>query len=438
MRLARLATICATAFALVAAAPAQAVTLVRDADLEASLGELARPILRAAGLSPARVQVLVIRDGSLNAFVTDSSHIFLHSGLIDRMTTPAMLQAVIAHEAAHIANGHLTRRPAAMRNAANSAGLGILLAMAAAASGNGRAAGGIALGTASSALRSFLSHTRAEEASADQTAVRTLRAAGVDPKGMVEVFEIFRGQEALLEARQDPYMRSHPLSSDRLRAMQAYVAGAGPAPAPDAAAIYWHARVRGKLSAYLRAPEWTLRNAAKSPAEDIRLMREAVAWQRRSDLARALKAVDGALALRPRDAYYHDLKAEILLKAGKFGPAAEAAGRAVALQPNDAQLLAGQGHALLAAGRRAEAIRVLEKARTQDYGNARVLVDLALAYGASGQPGLAAVVTAERYALEGRLDDAAIHAKRASAVLPRGSGPWQRAQDVLAAAQRSR
>jgi predicted Zn-dependent protease len=46
-------------------------------------------------------------------------------------------------------------------------------------------------------------------------------------------------------------------------------------------------------------------------------------------------------------------------------------------------------------------------------------------------------VTAERYALQGRLDDAGLHAKRATALLPTGSPGWRRAQDVLVAYERS-
>jgi predicted Zn-dependent protease len=63
--------------------------------------------------------------------------------------------------------------------------------------------------------------------------------------------------------------------------------------------------------------------------------------------------------------------------------------------------------------------------------------DLAQAYAAIGQGGHAALVTSERYALQGRMKDAGIHAKRAADLLPRGSAGWQRAQDVLSAAEAS-
>jgi predicted Zn-dependent protease len=59
------------------------------------------------------------------------------------------------------------------------------------------------------------------------------------------------------------------------------------------------------------------------------------------------------------------------------------------------------------------------------------------AYAKTGQNGMAALVTAERYALVGRLDDAGLHAKRATALLPRGSATWRRAQDVLLAYEQS-
>ena len=121
------------------AAPARAVSLLRDPDIEHALDRLARPVLEAAGLGATRTDIVLVDDRSLNAFVVDRGTIFIHSGLLLKMDTAAMLQAVIAHEAAHIANGHLTRRPVNLRNARTAAGIGMALAAAAAvASGRAR------------------------------------------------------------------------------------------------------------------------------------------------------------------------------------------------------------------------------------------------------------------------------------------------------------
>ncbi|AKO96726.1 MULTISPECIES: M48 family metalloprotease [Marinovum] len=414
------------------AVPAKAAGLIRDADVEYALAQIAAPVLRAAGV-PANLRILVIDDPALNAFVADNQHIFLNSGLIMKLGSVEALQYVIAHEAAHISNGHLARRAGNARAARTAAGLGMVLAAAAAASGAPSVATGIAAGSQSAALRQFLAHTRAEESSADATALRSLVRAGIDPRAALEVHELFRGQEALSAGRQDPYMRSHPLTRDRMRAAQGFVAGNAGAARDDPGAAYWFARAQGKLSAFLRAPGWTLRRAGASVSKDIALMREAVAYHRSSDLRKSLAAIDQALALRPRDALYLELKGQILLEGRQFGPAVQVYRQAAAMAPNEALILGGLGRAQMAAGDAKSALEVLERARSRDFRDPRILRDLAVAYAKTGQNGMASLVTAERYALQGRMKDARLHATRAEGLLPRGSGPWRRAEDVLSA-----
>lgn len=418
------------------AMPSAAVTLLRDAGIEHGLKQLASGVLQAAGLNPRRVRVLVIDDSSLNAFVVDNRAIYLHSGLILKVRDPATLQAVIAHEAAHIANGHIVRRLNNLRAARGMAGLGMALAVAAAAAGGGQAAGGIAAGTSSSALRSFLMHTRAEEASADRSALAYMRSAGADPRGMVRLHELFHGQEVLNVSRQDPYMQSHPLTRDRIRAAQAYVAAQGDAPAPNPDAEYWFARVQGKLSAFRRSPKWTMRRVEQERFADVRAMRLAVAHHRQRDLSAALRQIDAAIAARPEDPFYFDLKGQILMEHRKWAEALAAYRTAQTLAPGNPQILAGFGRALLAARHPRDALEVMEKARLRDGRDPRLLRDMSIAYARTGQTGMAAAVTAERYALQGRLEDAGIHARRAVALLPEGSAGWQRANDVLLASER--
>jgi predicted Zn-dependent protease len=415
------------------ALPARAVTLLRDPDIEHALKQLAKPVLAAAGLSPARVQILVIQDRNLNAFVIDSNHIFIHSGMISRLGTAAELQAVIAHEAAHIANGHIARRTLNARSAKNVVGIGFALAAAAAASGNSDAAAALGIGISSSAGRVFMSHTRSEESSADQSSVRYLVRGGVDPQGAVRVMEMFSGQDLVSAARQDPYARTHPMSRDRLRHVKALAQSYSKTPGADPTAQYWFSRAKGKLTGFLRAPKWTRKRAGDSASEDIRLMRLAVSYHRDSNTAKAVSTMKALLAQKPRDPYYHELYGQILLESRKTAAAITAYRNAVKLAPKNALILGSYGHALLVTGNAKAALPVLEKARARDGQDARVLRDLAQSYAKLKQPGMASVVTAERYALQGRMKDAGIHAKRAVGLLPRGTAGWQRAQDVLSA-----
>lgn len=422
---------------------AQAQGVIRDAGVEQALRRVAAPVLTAAGLSAARVSVLLINDPAMNAFVADGSHIFVNTGMLLRLSNAAELQAVLAHEAAHIANGHIARRISNLQGAASGSRLGLLLALAAGVAGApADAVAGIAAGTSSSAQRIFLSHTRAEEAAADQSGLRYMAQARVDPRAMLDVLDLFRGQEALSPDRQDPYVRSHPLSRDRLRALRGHIA-AMPASSHEAdpQTAYWFERARAKVEAFVQNPSTVLRKVADGDRSDAALIRLAVANHRLSRTDEALRAVDALIARNRQDPYAVELRGQILLESRRFGPAAEAYGRAAALAPNEPLIQAGYGRALLAldtpdSNRRA--LAALERAQSRDGADPRMLRDLAVAYAKAGQNGMASVVTAERYALLGRLDDAALHANRAIGALPRGSPGWMRAQDVLSASENAK
>ncbi|GAA6182115.1 MULTISPECIES: M48 family metalloprotease [unclassified Shimia] len=422
---------------MVTTSTAHAVSLLRDPDIEHALRKMASPVLNAAGLGDT-VRILLVGDDSLNAFVVDHSHIFIHTGMLMRMSKPEMLQSVIAHESAHIANGHITRRMANLDSARTASGLGLALALAAAAAtGRGDVAAGLALGTQSAAQRRFLAHTRSEEASADQSAVRYMAAAGIDPIGAVQVHKIFEGQELLNVSRQDPYTRSHPLTRDRVRAMEGFVAAYSGKSRPQPDLDYWYDRARGKTTAFLRPTKWTMQRASESPADDVRHMRLAVAYHRQQNLAKAISHINQSLAIRPNDAFYYELKGQIYLENRQFQNAVTAYRKANDLAPRNALILGGLGRALLAVKRPKEALNYLEQARDLDFRDARVLRDLGSAYSQTGQHGMASLASAERYALANRLKDADIHAQRALVRLPRGSGAARRAEDIVSAAKRA-
>lgn len=410
-------------------------SLVRDPDIEHALTQLAAPVLRAAGLSPSRVGIYVVQDNQMNAFVLDREAIYIHSGMILRLTKASELQAVIAHEAAHIANGHLTRRYANRQSARNAMALGAALSVAAGAlSGNAGAAGGIAVGVASSAQRVFFGHSRAEESAADQSGIRYMAAAGVDTAGAVSVMELFAGQEALPTNRQDIYAQSHPLSRDRLRQIKALAVSYGKAAKPDPNADYWFDRAKGKLSAFIRNPKWTFQRMKESPYPDVRAMREAVALHRRNQTAKALAAMDRAQAARPGDPLYDELRAQILMESRNWAAASQTYGRALNRAPQNTLIMAGYARSLIALGgqqRLKQAVSLLETSTARDWRNDLALRDLGQAYAQLGQTGMANMVTAERHAMHGRRKEAKILAQRAADLLPRGSPGWRRAQDVL-------
>jgi predicted Zn-dependent protease len=238
------------------------------------------------------------------------------------------------------------------------------------------------------------------------------------------------GQENLIVGRQDPYVRSHPLTRDRMRSVETMAMAHDDLPS-DPGMVYWHARVVGKLSAFQRAPSWTLGRVKDSHSEDIKHMRSAIAHGRAGQLNLAISAIDRAIAQRPNDPFYQDLKAELYMRNRAFFQSARAYKKAHDMRPKDAIILAGYGRALLADGQFSQALDILERARVRDFRNSALLRDLGVAYSKLGKNAMASLVTAERYALQGRIKDAKVHANRAAAGLPVGSPSWQRAQDVV-------
>jgi predicted Zn-dependent protease len=422
--------------ALVLPGTASALALVRDAEIERTLNRMAAPIFQAAGIDPSTVEIFLVNDRSLNAFVAGGRRVFLNTGLMIELETPEELLGVIAHETGHIAGGHEARRAITLRNAQGPALIGLLAGIAAGAAGGGEAAAAIAGGTQGILGRTLLSHSRSEEASADQAALSYLERARINPEGLQDVLERFRGQEVLAVGNLDPYVLTHPLSTERMSLIERRVGElSGRAWPDDAERDYWHKRLRAKLTGFLQDPARVLAEVERAPETEFTLYEKAIALHRLPDPDRAVAAADQLIAMRPNDPYYLELKGQILAESGRAAQAVPAYRKAAQLAPNEPLLKAGLGRALLQTddpGANAEALAVLQEARREDLADASALRDLATAYDRAGNPGMATLATAERYALIGDLNSAVSLAQRAVGILPQGSPGWLRAQDILA------
>ena len=162
-----IAAFCALAL-LLAAQPAAAQSILRDAETEALFADMSRPLIVAAGLSPDNVKVVLINDDSINAFVAGGQTVYVHSGLIEAADNANQVQGVIAHELGHIADGHVVLSDAG--RSSRRLGISILslvLGVAAMAAGAGEAGAGIMAAGQRAALGKYLAFSRMQEATAD-------------------------------------------------------------------------------------------------------------------------------------------------------------------------------------------------------------------------------------------------------------------------------
>ena len=151
---------------MLASTAAQALSFIRDAEIEATLKRMSTPVFRAASMTPDSIRIFIVNDRSLNAFVVDRNMVF-HTGLLTKLESPEELYGVIAHETAHIAAGHAVQRAGAAQRSTGPLVLSMILGIAAAAAGQGGAGAAIIAGGQTIAQRGLLKYTRGQESSAD-------------------------------------------------------------------------------------------------------------------------------------------------------------------------------------------------------------------------------------------------------------------------------
>jgi predicted Zn-dependent protease len=426
-------------------AQAQGLPLIRDTEIERLLNDYAQPIFRVAGLGGGRVAIRIVRSRIFNAFVIDGRNVFIHTGALMESETPNQIIGVIAHEAGHIAGGDLAAlRARIKRDQTKLILLRILGIGAAIAARDGRAA----MAGDDLVMRSLLAERRAQEAAADQRGLLYLERTKQSGLGMLETFERFQRQEYISDQQKDPFVRSHPVATDRLALLRNRVRNSPYYGARDPATLQLrHDMMRAKLSGYLEPPATVLN---RYPARDNSLPAKyarAIAMFFRggtSGLGNALKAVDELIRLRPRYPYFYELKADFLHRSGRPGEAVPYLRKALELDPSSTLMQVRLGNALLASRGDAAAndvIKIVRQAIRTDaqYGDERpnAYRILGQAYYRAGRLPESYAATAEAYFLSGDLKQAKVFAKRAQPGLREGSPVWRRMDEIATFEEKS-
>ena len=422
----------------IGAQPAAAQSILRDAETEALLQDLVDPLAEAAGLQRGAVEVVLVQDPSINAFVAGGQRIYVHTGLINAAESANEVQGVLAHELGHIMGGHVIRIYEGAGNATKIQLVSLLASVAAALAGApaDAAMAGIALGQ-QAALGSFLNFTRTQEASADAASVSYLAKSGITGKGSVAFFEKLQNYEfryGYSQSDEAGYARTHPLTGDRISRLQAdFQKDPAWDKAPDAGWQERFLRVKAKLQGYISEPAQTLNSypayLTSVPAHYAR----AYAYHKQSKIPEALEEIDALMAVGPDDPYFLELKGQILLESGRPVEALEPFRRATTLTGNDPLIASMFGLALLATednSHLAEAEQVLKAAVGRDRENPMAWYQLGIVYGKRGDIPRARLASAEQQIMSGRAREALQNAEAAERTLPTGTPDWIRAQDV--------
>jgi len=423
------------------AAYAQRLNLIRDAEIENTIRTFVIPIWKAAGLDPNAVEIMIVQDGSLNAFVAGGQRIFINTGLIMRTETPNQLIGVMAHESGHIAGGHLIRMQEELRALSTMQILETILAGGAmasgAVSGSGGGRGGPTGGAtkAPGSVMSFLKYSQTQESAADQAAMSYLQKTGQSPKGSVQFLRTMLKEERMAITQRDPYLTTHPLTPERISAFEEAAARSPYANTPDTPKFLdMHHRMVAKLYGFV-APDIALQRFSEADRSVPARYARAIALYRKGSLGSALLTIDGLLKEYPNDPYFHEVKGQMLYENGRAAESVTSYRRAVQLLPAVGILKIDLARALLDTNNPEndrEAIRNLELAVQQESGSFELWRLLAAAYSKQNNAGMTSLARAEMAILRGQRSEAQSHAAAAERSLQPGTPAWQRAQDIKA------
>ena len=418
------------------AQPAAAQSILRDAETEALLDDMAAPLIEAAGLQPSNVDIVLIGDQSLNAFVAGGQAIYIHTGLLDAADSAEEVQGVIAHELGHITGGHIINSAGASEASGISI-MSLVLAAAAAAAGAGDAAMGVLMAGQRAALGKYLAFSRAQESAADAAGAEYLSKAGISGRGSLAFFRKLQSMEfryGYNPTDEDAFSTTHPLSGDRLaRLTETYQVDPAWEKPADAALQKRFELVKAKLAGYIEEPAKTLRDFPETETSLPARYARAYAFHKDALVDRSLAESRALIAAEPDNPYFLELAGQVLLESGRPDEALEPLRRATELTSNAPLIAALFGHALIATEdttNHAEAETVLKAAVARDRYNPFAWYQLGVIYAAQGDMPRARLASAEQQSMSRRYGEALRSAQAAQAGLPTGSPDWIRAQDI--------
>lgn len=293
--------------------------IIRDDEIEFTIAKLIEPLFIAAKIDPKTIKILIVDDQTINAFVTNQNMLFIHSGLLIKFyDDPDIIMGVVAHELGHILGGHLAKLNIRYKDiATNSAVSAVMLGVI----GFGASAPELAIAAINGALhagnRSMLSYSRQQELLADKIATELIERSKNSSIGLKKIMDYFRKIDSNLYGKINPYILTHPIATEHLQFITNYMEKTK----------YPHSMVRHdiknqyvrsamKLNAFLYPNKSAIDKSKIVESDD--LYAKSIINFKNNNLAQSLKFIDKLIIREPLNAYFYELKAQILFENGNI------------------------------------------------------------------------------------------------------------------------
>jgi predicted Zn-dependent protease len=350
-------------------------------------------------------EFFAIADGSINAFALPGGFVGVHTGLLRAAQSESELASVLSHEIAHVTQRHIARLIAAQQRVGLASLAALAVAILAARSNSQVSAAAIAAAQAG-AIQSQLNFTREHEREADRIGLQIMEKSGFDVHAMPVFFERLQKATRVYETGAPSYLRTHPLTFERIADIQSRIEGVPFRQIPDSLDFQL---VRARLAAQDG-------NAREAVTNFDRLLEEhkfgteaaaryglVVALLRAGDNVRARKELALLLGLKAKSPMIDALAAQTLIAVGEVEKGLAIYRDGLRANPSRKALVYGYANALLAANRAADAIQFLGDRLDSRNLDPQIFQFQARAYTAMGKQLLQHRALAEAYVLRGNL-----------------------------------
>ncbi len=414
---------------------------IRDTEIENIIYSWTEPILKVAGLEKNNLKIHIIADKNINAFVTNGQNMFLNTGLIIKAGSANGLIGVIAHEIGHIKAGHIIKTKQVAKKLQSNQfitsllGMGLLIASSSNDSFKGNkidiAKTALSIGP-TIATKSFYSFSRGSEYVADTLAIDFLKKVKRDPKALSVILEKLYGQELLLIERQDPFLRTHPLSKARMDLIkQKTLAYETYTEKQSDKESYF--RIKAKLEGFLENPGKTLINNTNNTIYNR--YAKAIAYFRVPMFKKSIKEIDGLLKDYPNDPYFLELKAQVLSENGKIKEAINYYKKSLKILPGSTLIMLPLCSLLLEDSKNFEAIKeasnYLELIVKKEPENILAWHLKGISHNRLGQPILANLSAAEEFLIKRDYKNSKYFANKVISATKKFSSENLRASDII-------
>lgn len=334
-----------------------------DPEIETYLNQLGYKLVSVSTRNQREFNFFVVNDPSINAFAMPGGNIGVHTGLLLSAQGESELASVVAHEIAHVTQDHIARMVASQSQSYWPTMAALALALLAARSNPNVASAAIA-STQAFSIQNQLNYSRDYEREADRLGYEMMARGGYDPRGMSGFFNRLQRANRFYDSSAPAYLRTHPLTSDRIADMQARSENVPYQQVEDSLDFQL---VRARLRAQEDSPADAVR-AARNVLKEKRYSNEtaaryglATALVRARQFKEAESEVQKLLSGKPVHPMIQQLAARSALDAGHHGLALQRYQAGSETHPGYRPLQYGHIGALLSAGRSNDALTQVDK-----------------------------------------------------------------------------